>query len=355
MSLSEREWNDSAVPDIFRNIQRGKRLKNADHVPGMVPYVSSTALNNGVDDYIEATHGTRVFSDCISLANSGSVGTAFYEPFEYVASDHVTSLKCEHADKHSYLFLASVLEKQGVNFNFNREINDARVRHMRVMLPVNDGGNPDWDYMSSFAESMRGGLLMRYKNYVARRLSELEYKEIPAVDEVEWNEFTIEDLFTILPGKRLEKRNMNTGDRPFIGASDSNNGVTAFMSNTNESLDRNVLGINYNGSVCEAFYHPYECVFSDDVKRLHLKDIDDNEFVLLFMGMAIRQQKNKYEYAYKFNEQRMRRQKIMLPSAVDGKPDYAYMEQYSRNMMLRKYQQYLRYVGRDSAEATKNE
>ena len=164
------------------------------------------------------------------------------------------------------------------------------------------------------------------------------------LDDREWKSFTIENIFSISPGKRLEKRNMTAGARPFIGASDSNNGVTAFVSNSNESLDRNVLGINYNGSVCEAFYHPYECVFSDDVKRLHLKHWGDNKLVLLFMGLAIYKQKRKYEYAYKFNEQRMKRQFIMLPVTEDGVPDYQFMEDYVRELMDRKRKQYLDYL-----------
>ena len=93
VKLDERDWKDFAVPEIFQNIQRGKRLKNADHIPGIVPYVSSTANNNGVDDYIEATEGTRVFKNCISLANSGSVGTAFYEPFAFVGAYETFSVK----------------------------------------------------------------------------------------------------------------------------------------------------------------------------------------------------------------------------------------------------------------------
>ena len=79
MKLDERDWKDFAVPEIFQNIQRGKRLKNADHIPGIVPYVSSTANNNGVDDYIEATEGTRVFKNCISLANSGGLTKGDYQ------------------------------------------------------------------------------------------------------------------------------------------------------------------------------------------------------------------------------------------------------------------------------------
>ena len=43
------------------------------------------------------------------------------------------------------------------------------------------------------------------------------------------------------------------GDRPFIGALDNNNGVARFVSDTNESLDKNVLGVNYNGNGIKAF------------------------------------------------------------------------------------------------------
>lgn len=162
-TLDGKEWNHFRMPEIFGLIQRGKRLKNADHVPGIVPYVSSTANNNGVDDYIEATPGTRAFGDCISLANSGSVGTAFYEPFEYVASDHVTALKTEGMSKYVYLFLTSTIEKQGSNFNFNREINDARIKNMQIMLPVTDSGEPDYAYMEQYAKNM---MLRKYKQYL---------------------------------------------------------------------------------------------------------------------------------------------------------------------------------------------
>lgn len=162
-ALNEKEWHHFLIPDIFSHIQRGKRLKNADHIPGEVPYVSSTANNNGVDDYIEASPGTRIFEDCISLANSGSVGTAFYEPFPFVASDHVTGLKREHTSKFVYLFLVSVIEKQGSNFNFNREINDLRIQKMQIMLPVTDDGKPDYAYMEQYAKNM---MLKKYNQYL---------------------------------------------------------------------------------------------------------------------------------------------------------------------------------------------
>lgn len=79
--------------NIFDEIQRGKRLKTDDHVVGSMPYVSSSSIDNGVDNFIGNEDDVRIFEDCITLANSGSVGTAFYQPFKFVASDHVTKLK----------------------------------------------------------------------------------------------------------------------------------------------------------------------------------------------------------------------------------------------------------------------
>ena len=69
----------------------------------------------------------------------------------------------------------------------------------------------------------------------------------------EWKEFRICDIFIIKAGKRLTKTDMTSGNKPFIGATDNNNGITEFVSNTNVSEDCNVLGVNYNGSVVENF------------------------------------------------------------------------------------------------------
>lgn len=80
----------------------------------------------------------------------------------------------------------------------------------------------------------------------------------------------------------------------------------------------------------ENFYHPYEALFSDDVKRLHLKNYRDNKYVLLFFKTLILKQKSKFEYGYKFNGQRMSRQLIMVPVDSKGNPDFVFMEQYMK-------------------------
>lgn len=211
----------------------------------------------------------------------------------------------------------------------------------------NDEIPADADFERAIGDYLTFELLMVMQNreYLFEGSDDLgEVAEIPALDEKEWCEFSLDDIFTVSAGKRLETRNKVPGTRPFIGATDNNNGVTGFVGNVNSSRDGNVLGVNYNGAPCIAFYYPYECIFTDDVKRLHLRHYSDNKFVLLFFVSVFAKQRSKYSYGYKFKEQRMLRQKLMLPITDSGEPDYEYMEQYAKNMMFRKYQQYLTFL-----------
>lgn len=154
------------------------------------------------------------------------------------------------------------------------------------------------------------------------------------INEITWAEFKISEVFEIFNGVRLTSTDMTFGTIPFIGSTDSNNGITQWTNITNSSTDSNLLGVNYNGSVGEVFYHPYSATFSDDVKRLKVKHVDNKATreLYLFLRLMVLHQKNKYAYGYKFNSTRMKSQKIMLPITVEGIPDWSYMEQFIVNI-----------------------
>ena len=165
--LSEKQWKSFFIVDVFDTIQRGKRLKTADHLIGSIPYVSSSALNNGVDNFVSNDKGVRKFSDCLSLANSGSVGSTFYEPFEFVASDHITHLKSDKFNKYHYLFLATMTSRLSQKYNFNREINDKRISREIVLLPVTSDNKPDYDYMEKYSRNLLRNKIQSYIDYAA--------------------------------------------------------------------------------------------------------------------------------------------------------------------------------------------
>ncbi|WP_303028682.1 restriction endonuclease subunit S [Bacteroides acidifaciens] len=330
--LSDVKWKEFSLTEIFPIIKRGKRLKKSDHLSGVIPYVSSTATTNGVDGFIGNQGRVRVFNNCLTVANSGSVGSTFYHSYQFIASDHVTQLKREGLDKYAYLFLAPLVQRLSEKYSFNREINDDRLKREKLIIPVNEHGEMDFEFMSKYMREIEIRTLKPIIDKLCIRLIHNEISGGGNSIHPNWKPFPLSEIFTILPGKRLTKSDMTEGLRPFIGASDSNNGVTAWVNNTNESLDSNVLGVNYNGSVCETFFHPYECIFSDDVKRLHLKSGVDSKYIMLFLKTIILQQKCKYEYGYKFNEQRMLRQTILLPVDSSGNPDWHFMEMFMRKL-----------------------
>lgn len=346
--LDKVEWKTFRFTEVFQEIQRGKRLTKANQTDGPKPYISSTSENNGVDAFIGNETGVRKFEDVLTIANSGSVGSTFYQQFEFVASDHVTALKSENADKYAYLFLSTVVKRLEEKYSFNREINDTRIKREKLILPVDKEGNPNFQYMSDFVKKLeldKAQEVLEYIYIYIRVKNILEEK----VCEISWKDFWIEDICEIKSGVRLTKANQEIGLRPFVGASDSDNGVTAFVSNTNKSLDANVLGVNYNGSVVENFYHPYEAIFSDDVKRLKWKDeIYGNKYTYLFLKQMILSQKIKYAYGYKFNGERMKRQKIMLPVTKTGLPDYDYMTSYMKKQELEQIFKILNYLNKEN-------
>ena len=153
-----------------------------------------------------------------------------------------------------------------------------------------------------------------------------------SLEQKKWKEFFIDELFNIYPGKRLTKNDQKPGNIPYVSASAINNGITNFISNINPSLDKDVLGVIYEGEggVAYSFYHKYQAIFSDTVKRFHFKEIPDNKYVYLFFSSIILKQRVKYNYGYSFNENRMKRQIILVPVDEEENPDYKYMEEYMK-------------------------
>ena len=163
-TIKDITWCEFFAKDIFTKIQRGKLLVRENQTAGTTPYISSSALNNDVDDFIGNTDGVRKFDNCLSLANSGSVGSCFYEPFEFVASDHITHLKNDTLNEYQYLFIAAMLNRLSEKYNFNREINDMRISREKVLLPMDEKGEPHWSIMENY---MRNCMARKYQDYVS--------------------------------------------------------------------------------------------------------------------------------------------------------------------------------------------
>lgn len=343
LKLSDREWKQFKLASIFK-IENCKCSKVSGLQKGTTPYVGATNRNNGVMNFVKADKKLITKGNCLAFIcdGEGSVGYSIYKAEDFIGSTTVKVGRNEKLNKYNATFITTIADTVRSKYNFGFKRNETHLKNEILMLPANTKGEPDFEFMEAFMKQKEQEKIEEYNNYISQRISALKnIKSVVPIEEKEFLEFEIEKLFNVKSGSRLTKADMKKGIKPFIGATDSNNGITAFVSNSNSSVDSNVLGVNYNGSVVENFYHPYKAIFSDDVKRLSFKEIESNKHLFLFVKTQILKQKAKYQYGYKFNGTRMNRQKIMLPVNDKNQPDYDYMENYMKQLEYEKLNEYL--------------
>lgn len=227
--LNEKEWKEFFFTEIF-DIRKGfYNKKPEDSGEGTIPFLGATDSNNGVTRFltlqeIDSSSKTgdmnnapiekKIFpGHAIAVTNNGSVGHAYYQATEFTCSHDINPLylRDHEMSRDEADFLIKAIEEQGKLFQYARKWRPVRMVKSKIMLPVDDNGKPDYGYMAQYASEMREGMLMRYRNYVAGQLSQLEYEDIPALDEKEWKEFRIGELFEVSRPKARNKDDYDMG------------------------------------------------------------------------------------------------------------------------------------------------
>jgi len=320
------KWKEFFFTDIFKEIKRGKRLTKSNQIDGNIPYVSSTGINNGVDNFIGNDEKVRKYANNLSLANSGSVGSCFYHKYEYIASDHITALTSDYANEYVYKFMSTIISRLEEKYSFNREINDKRISREKLFLPIYKNDEPHWKYMSNFIKKLEKENIEKTLNHIYIYIIAKRLENKYLLKNTLWKEFFIEDICEIKSGKDIYERDRIEGQTPYVTATANNNGIGYFISNTNATLQEKCISVNRNGSVGYSFYHSYPALFGNDTRKLIPKYEDAH--VAKFISFMISSQKEKYGYGYKMGTARLKRQKILLPINEDESINYEFMKKY---------------------------
>lgn len=346
-------WKEFVIGDTFElsnstSYHKSDVIETADE--NKIPYITRTSLNNGIEMHVKKDKSFNINSGN-QIVFGAENADFFYQEHPFITGNKMYLLNHAEMNKPIGLFLVNALQNaiRGSGFGFSLGMTATRLSNRKVLLPALDNNDPDWDCMEKIGEELYQTKNEYIKNYLLEKIKSLllEFNHENEVDYLsqDWAEFVIEDIVDIKSGVRLTKDDQKEGSTPFIGATEYNNGVTAYVSNINNSLDSNVIGVNYNGAVVESFYHPYKALFSDDVKRIELKNTSyQNKYVYLFLITMIEMQKKKYMYSYKFNAKRMSKQKILLPINSIGNPDWQFMENYMKQIEYEKLTKIINYL-----------
>jgi type I restriction enzyme M protein len=221
----------------------------------------------------------------------------------------------------------------------------------------NDEIPTDADFEKSIGDylAFEYSMVMQNREYLFengghdKRIAELgEEVEIPALNEKKWEVFRIGDFFEVSRPVARNKDAYEIGDIPFVASGSMNNGVMKYcVRHDDESLDAaNCVTVSpVDGS---SFYQPVAFLGRGGAGSsiLMLRGSMLNEFNGQFIARIIQQTCSKYTYGHMGNKDSIKRERVMFPVNNSGEPDYEYMEQYVKNMMLRKYRQYLAFLSR---------
>ena len=148
-----------------------------------------------------------------------------------------------------------------------------------------------------------------------------------------WKWFRYDEIFDIRKGKRLTKENMTDGDIRYIGAIDSNNGLSAYIGNDSHIHQGNTITVSYNGSIGFAFYQDKEFWATDDVNVLYPKFLL-NRYIAILLCHLIEMEQYRFCYGRKWDLDAMNKSKIKLPVTQEGTPDWKYMEDFIKDQII---------------------
>jgi len=98
LDLKDRAWGEFTVENDIAQVESGRDIYEDERRSGVTPYISSTSLNNGIAHNVSNDNHTKE-AGCISVNRNGSVGYAFYHPYEALFSNDCRKLRLKYPSK----------------------------------------------------------------------------------------------------------------------------------------------------------------------------------------------------------------------------------------------------------------
>ncbi|WP_432525650.1 restriction endonuclease subunit S [Moraxella sp. ZY21109] len=180
------QWDIFKISDFF-DFMRGNQNNMAKCKKGDIPLISARKVDNGYKDFI-ADNGKKLFpAHIITLNNDGDggVGLAYYQSTQTALDTHVTALLPKiNLAKNVMLYICLTISIQRDKFSHGYSINNERLSAQKIMLPIDDKGNPNWQFMEDYIKQIEKdkietllSYLNQYNALVESRESRVESRE----------------------------------------------------------------------------------------------------------------------------------------------------------------------------------
>ncbi|MCZ2131199.1 MAG: restriction endonuclease subunit S [Bacteroidia bacterium] len=165
ISLSEKEWKDFKIGDIF-SISTGSLVPKEVLKKGKIARLTATDNNNGVFDFYEHIEhkNYRVISNFISVSFLGSV---FYHPYSASLDMKIHAVQIPNIELNRYVagFLVFCFKRMASVFSYGDQLSSSDLPKKKILLPTNEKGEPDFVYMENYMKTLENEKLKQYLDY----------------------------------------------------------------------------------------------------------------------------------------------------------------------------------------------
>jgi hypothetical protein len=119
---------------------------------GKSPYVTRSAIHNGISDYVSDDNYTLNKGNCITIGAEGKF--AFYQCKDFAAGVKIYTLRHDKLNKYHALFICTVLNASAYKYSYGRARILAKIKDETIKLPADKTGEPDWDFMENYIKTL---------------------------------------------------------------------------------------------------------------------------------------------------------------------------------------------------------
>lgn len=361
MNLDISQWKEFKVSSIF-TIHNGKGItkEEIEDNEGDFTVVQSGEENNGVLgkinlNYCKTMNYTLSEKPCLTVARSGSAGYVSFQLNGCVVGDSAKILLLDEdiASVELYTFLQTLLTANRFKYAYGRKVTESKYMNDIVKLPIetNADGTPLIDVSKKYSED---GYIPNWR-WMEDYIKNLHYKPLTTANNNgnilkfnvdEWEEFNLNNLFSISIAKSADIGNLEDGNTPFVGRTDNNNGIQGFVDplhiTNGECITISMVGTNV------ALYQERDFQASQNIAILRNKEL--SPCTALFICSIINFEMNlKYSYGRTVGKRNIEDMVLRLPHLrnSDGTPvvdktckysnegyipDWKWMESYIKSL-----------------------
>ena len=337
-------WKWFRYDQIF-NIETyriGSNVLNSEK--GGIPYIGASCTNNGITNYVNS--GYPISANKITVSRNGSVCCAFYQSKEFVVSPddiRIFTLQGRALNTFVAIFLCRLIEAERYRYAYGRKFGTGRMESQRIKLPINEDGNPDWQWIEDYVKKT----LVPKLPQKAKLVWEKHFDKTPLssnklqLNTKEWKWFKIGDYFD-KPYKATAYNAIeliscpkeNKDSIAYITRTDTNNGCKDYVINEGFNDIENGNAITIGDTTATIYYQENDFICGDHMVVLRSSLL--NKYVGLFITSLLNKERFRYNYGRAFNKGIISDTKLKLPAILNDQgeyePDWQWMEDYIKGL-----------------------